>query len=119
MEDAPRDLSDDPTELTAAARAHLRKKFLHAKVAVSGTNMGIAETGTVSIFESEGNGRMCLTLPDTLITLMGIEKLVPRFQDVEIFSQLLPRSATGERTEPLHLHVDGRHPPAMAPRNSI
>ena len=100
MEDAPRDLSDDPTELTAAARAHLRKKFLHAKVAVSGTNMGIAETGTVSIFESEGNGRMCLTLPDTLITLMGIEKLVPRFQDVEIFSQLLPRSATGERMNP-------------------
>ena len=100
MEDAPRNLSDDPTELTGAARAHLRKKFLHAKVAVSGTNMGIAETGTVSIFESEGNGRMCLTLPDTLITLMGIEKLVPRFQDVEIFSQLLPRSATGERMNP-------------------
>ena len=100
MEDAPEDLSDDPTELTGVARAHLRKKFLHAKVAVSGTNMGIAETGTVSIFESEGNGRMCLTLPDTLITLMGIEKLVPRFQDVEIFSQLLPRSATGERMNP-------------------
>ena len=100
MEDAPRDLSDDPTELTAAARSHLRKKFLHAKVAVSGTNMGVAETGTVSIFESEGNGRMCLTLPDTLITLMGIEKLVPRFQDIEIFSQLLPRSATGERMNP-------------------
>ena len=100
MEDAPRDLSDDPQELTAAARAHLRKKFLHAKVAVSGTNMGIAETGTVSIFESEGNGRMCLTLPDTLITLMGIEKLVPRYQDVEVFAQLLPRSATGERMNP-------------------
>ena len=100
MEDAPEDLSDDPTELTGVARAHLRKKFLDAKVAVSGTNMGIAETGTVSIFESEGNGRMCLTLPDTLITLMGIEKLVPRFQDVEIFSQLLPRSATGERMNP-------------------
>ncbi|WP_076463901.1 LutB/LldF family L-lactate oxidation iron-sulfur protein [Actinomyces mediterranea] len=100
MDDAPDDLSDNPQELTAAARAHLRRKFLHAKVAVSGTNMGIAETGTVSIFESEGNGRMCLTLPDTLITLMGIEKLVPRFQDVEIFSQLLPRSATGERMNP-------------------
>ena len=69
-------------------------------MAVSGTNMGVAETGTVSIYESEGNGRMCLTLPDTLITLMGIEKLVPRFQDVEIFSQLLPRSATGERMNP-------------------
>ena len=100
MDDAPADLSEDPRELTATARAHLRHKFLHASVAVSGTNMGVAETGTVSIFESEGNGRMCLTLPDTLITLMGIEKLVPRFQDVEIFSQLLPRSATGERMNP-------------------
>ncbi len=100
MGDAPPDLSDDPRELTAAARAHLRKKFLHASVAVSGTNMGVAETGTVSVFESEGNGRMCLTLPDTLITLMGIEKLVPRYQDIEIFSQLLPRSATGERMNP-------------------
>ena len=49
---------------------------------------------------SPRHGRMCLTLPDTLITLMGIEKLVPRFQDVEIFSQLLPRSATGERMNP-------------------
>ena len=100
MEDAPRDLSDDPTELTAAARSHLRKKFLHAKVAVSGTNMGVAETGTVSIFESEGNGRMCLTLPDTLITFMGIEKILPTFQDYEAFLQLLPRSSTGERMNP-------------------
>ena len=100
MGDAPEDLSDDPRELTTAARNHLRKLFLQAKVAVSGTNMGIAETGTVSVFESEGNGRMCLTLPDTLITIMGIEKLVPRFQDIEIFSQLLPRSATGERMNP-------------------
>ncbi|QQM67670.1 LutB/LldF family L-lactate oxidation iron-sulfur protein [Actinomyces weissii] len=100
MEDAPQDLSDKPEELAGAARAHLRKKFLHAPVAISGTNMGIAETGTVSIFESEGNGRMCLTLPDTLITLMGVEKLVPRYQDAEIFAQLLPRSATGERMNP-------------------
>ncbi|QPL06687.1 MULTISPECIES: LutB/LldF family L-lactate oxidation iron-sulfur protein [Actinomyces] len=100
MDDAPEDLSDTPEELAGAARAHLRKKFLHAPVAISGTNMGIAETGTVSIFESEGNGRMCLTLPDTLITLMGIEKLVPRYQDAEIFTQLLPRSATGERMNP-------------------
>ncbi|WP_103062685.1 LutB/LldF family L-lactate oxidation iron-sulfur protein [Actinomyces qiguomingii] len=100
MGDAPEDLSDKPEELAGAARAHLRRKFLHASVAISGTNMGIAETGTVSIFESEGNGRMCLTLPDTLITLMGIEKLVPRYQDAEIFAQLLPRSATGERMNP-------------------
>ncbi|MDO5081271.1 LutB/LldF family L-lactate oxidation iron-sulfur protein [Buchananella hordeovulneris] len=109
MPNAPRDLSTDPQELTNTARMHLRKKFLQATVAVSGTNMGIAETGTVSIYESEGNGRMCLTLPDTLITLMGIEKVVPRFRDVEVFSQLLPRSATGERMNPYTSMWTGVH----------
>ncbi len=100
MGDAPPNMGNEPRELAMAARAHLRKKFLSAKVAISGSNMGIAETGTLTVFESEGNGRMCLTLPDTLITIMGIEKLVPRYQDVEVFSQLLPRSATGERMNP-------------------
>jgi len=50
--------------------------------------------------ESEGNGRMCLTLPETLITVMGIEKLVPTWTDLEVFLQLLPRSSTGERMNP-------------------
>ncbi|CAO0827160.1 Iron-sulfur cluster-binding protein OS=Streptomyces microflavus OX=1919 GN=Smic_72890 PE=4 SV=1 [Streptomyces microflavus] len=70
------------------------------KVAVSGANFGVAETGTLSVVESEGNGRMCLTLPDTLITVMGIEKVLPRYQDLEVFLQLLPRSSTGERMNP-------------------
>lgn len=100
MGDAPEDLSDDPRELTAAARAHLRRKFLSAKVAISGSNMMIADTGTLSVFESEGNGRMCLTLPETLISVVGIEKIVPTFRDAEVFAQLLPRSATGERMNP-------------------
>ncbi|GAA1849067.1 LutB/LldF family L-lactate oxidation iron-sulfur protein [Myceligenerans crystallogenes] len=100
MGDAPPDLSDVPRELAMAARAHLRRKFLSAKVAVSGANFGVAETGTLSVVESEGNGRMCLTLPETLITVMGIEKLIPRFQDLEVFLQLLPRSSTGERMNP-------------------
>ncbi len=69
-------------------------------MAVSGTNFGIAETGTLTIVESEGNGSMCLTLPDTLITFMGIEKILPTFQDYEAFLQLLPRSSTGERMNP-------------------
>jgi L-lactate dehydrogenase complex protein LldF len=69
-------------------------------VAISGANFAIAETGTLGVVESEGNGRMCLTLPDTLITVMGIEKLVPRWQDLEVFLQLLPRSSTGERMNP-------------------
>jgi L-lactate dehydrogenase complex protein LldF len=97
---APADLSDDPRALAEAARLHLREKFLRARVAISGANFAIAETGTVMVVESEGNGRMCLTLPDTLITVMGVEKLLPRWQDLEVFLQLLPRSSTAERMNP-------------------
>ncbi|RPK35934.1 lactate utilization protein B [Streptomyces sp. ADI93-02] len=93
-------LDNVPAHLAAAARAYLREKFMTTKVAVSGANFGIAETGTLSVVESEGNGRMCLTLPDTLITVMGIEKVLPRYQDLEVFFQLLPRSSTGERMNP-------------------
>jgi L-lactate dehydrogenase complex protein LldF len=93
-------LTDQPKDLTAAARQHLRRKFLSAKVAISGANFAVAETGTVCVVESEGNGRMCLTLPQTLITVMGIEKVLPTFQDFEVFLQLLPRSSTGERMNP-------------------
>ncbi|WP_090597003.1 LutB/LldF family L-lactate oxidation iron-sulfur protein [Auraticoccus monumenti] len=100
MGDVPPDLTDDPAALAAAARRHLRRKFLSARVAVSGANFAVAETGTLSVVESEGNGRMCLTLPQTLITVMGIEKIVPRAQDLEVFLQLLPRSSTGERMNP-------------------
>src|SRR5205085_12265028 len=97
---APDDLTDDPGELANAARLHLREKFLRAKVGVSGANFAVAETGTVVVVESEGNGRMCLTLPETLITVMGVEKLVPTWRDLEVFLQLLPRSSTGERMNP-------------------
>jgi L-lactate dehydrogenase complex protein LldF len=97
---APPGLSDAPPELAEAARLHLREKFLRARVAVSGANFAVAETGTVVVVESEGNGRMCLTLPDVLITVMGIEKLVPTWADLEVFLQLLPRSSTAERMNP-------------------
>jgi L-lactate dehydrogenase complex protein LldF len=100
MGDAPADLSDTPADLAEAARLHLRRTFLRAKVAVSGANFAVAETGTLCVVESEGNGRMCLTLPETLITVMGIEKLVPTWRDLEVFLQLLPRSSTGERMNP-------------------
>ena len=94
------ELSDEPEDLTNAARLYLREKFLHAKVGVSGANFAVAETGTVSVVESEGNGRMCVTLPPVLVTLMGIEKVVPTWQDFEVFMQLLPRSSTAERMNP-------------------
>jgi L-lactate dehydrogenase complex protein LldF len=104
------DLTDDPRQLAMAARAHLRRKFLSARVAVSGANFAVAETGTLAVVESEGNGRMCLTLPDTLITVMGIEKLVPTWRDLEVFLQLLPRSSTGERMNPYTSMWTGVHP---------
>jgi L-lactate dehydrogenase complex protein LldF len=97
---AASDLADAPGDLAEAARIYLREKFLGARMGVSGANFGVAETGTVCVVESEGNGRMCTTLPPVLVTILGIEKLVPRFADLEVFLQLLPRSATGERMNP-------------------
>ncbi|MGW3040275.1 LutB/LldF family L-lactate oxidation iron-sulfur protein [Kitasatospora sp. NPDC001159] len=97
---APEGLTDSPAELAEAARLHLREKFLRAQVAVSGANFMVAETGTLVVVESEGNGRMCLTLPRTLISVVGIEKVVPTWRDLEVFLQLLPRSSTAERMNP-------------------
>ncbi|HET6944993.1 MAG TPA: LutB/LldF family L-lactate oxidation iron-sulfur protein [Gaiellaceae bacterium] len=97
---APGIASDNPHDLAEASRVYLRDRFLAARVGVSGANFGIAETGTVCVVESEGNGRMCTTLPPVLVTILGIEKLLPRFSDLEVFLQLLPRSATGERMNP-------------------
>jgi L-lactate dehydrogenase complex protein LldF len=97
---APEELDNVPENLAAAARLHLREKFLRAKVAVSGANLFVADSGTMAIVESEGNGRMCLTLPETLISVTGIEKIVPTIQDLDVMLQLLPRSSTGERMNP-------------------
>ena len=69
-------------------------------MAVSGANFAVAETGTLVVVESEGNGRMCLTLPEVLVSVVGIEKVVPTFADLDVFLRLLPRSSTGERMNP-------------------
>jgi L-lactate dehydrogenase complex protein LldF len=100
MDDAPEDLTDDPPRLAAAARQHLRNEFLSAEVGISGANFAIAGTGSLVVVESEGNGRMCLTLPRTLISLVGIEKVLPSWRDLEVFLALLPRSSTAERMNP-------------------
>ncbi|MBM7772332.1 L-lactate dehydrogenase complex protein LldF [Actinokineospora baliensis] len=100
MPGAGEDLTDDPVALASAARAHLRREFLTARVAVSGANFAVAETGSLVVVESEGNGRMCLTLPEVLISVVGIEKVIPTEADLEVMLQLLPRSATGERMNP-------------------
>jgi L-lactate dehydrogenase complex protein LldF len=93
-------LTDEPSALAEAARLHLRRRFLEAKVGISGANFAVAETGSVAVVESEGNGRMVTTLPEVLITVMGIEKVIPSWQDFEVFLQLLPRSSTAELMNP-------------------
>jgi L-lactate dehydrogenase complex protein LldF len=100
MDGADPGLTDEPAALAEAARRYLRRQFLTATVGISGANFAIAQTGTLCVVESEGNGRMCLTLPQTLITVMGIEKVIPTWADLGVFLQLLPRSSTGERMNP-------------------
>jgi L-lactate dehydrogenase complex protein LldF len=102
-------LGEQPQDLADAARLFLREKFLRVKTGVSGANFLIAKTGGVCVVESEGNGRMCLTLPETLITIAGIDKVLPRFEDLEVMLQLLPRSATGERMNPYNSVWTGVH----------
>lgn len=84
-------------ELTATARRILRQKFAEATVGISGVNFGIAETGSILILENEGNVRLTTSLPKTHIAVMGIEKLLPKFTDLAVFLELLPRSGTGQR----------------------
>ena len=106
---APEGLTDEPQALTEAARQHLREKFLSTRVAVSGANFAVAETGSLVLVESEGNGRMCVSAPEVLISVVGIEKIVPTWRDLEIYLQLLARSATGERMSPYTSTWTGVH----------
>ena len=96
-----RDLSDDPSELAEAARALPAREVPHARRGRERRELRRRRDGHEScMVESEGNGRMCTTLPPVLVTVMGIEKLVPTLADLEVFLQLLPRSSTGERMNP-------------------
>ncbi len=83
--------------LTQTARKILRERFAEAQVGISGVNFGVAETGTILILENEGNIRMTTSLTRTHIAVMGIEKVIPRFADLDVFLKLLPRSGTGQR----------------------
>jgi L-lactate dehydrogenase complex protein LldF len=89
--------SEDPKELTRAARAVLREKFMNATVGITGVNFAVAETGSLVLITNEGNGRLCTSLPKTHIAIMGIEKIIPRFDDLKVFFKLLARSSTGQK----------------------
>ncbi|MBV8771049.1 MAG: iron-sulfur cluster-binding protein [Deltaproteobacteria bacterium] len=86
-----------PEELTAVARERLRSMFLTAEMGITGVNFAIAESGTLVLVENEGNGRMSSTLPETLVALMGIEKVIPRLEDLPHFLEILARTSTGQK----------------------
>jgi L-lactate dehydrogenase complex protein LldF len=87
----------EPEELTAHARTKLRSIFLAAEMGITGVNFAIAETGTLVVIENEGNGRLSSTLPEIFIGVMGIEKVIPKLQDVSHFLEILARTATGQK----------------------
>src|SRR6185503_5135949 len=99
--------TDDIAELTRTARNTLRDRFAAADVGISGVNFGIAETGTILIVENEGNIRLTTSLPRVHIAVMGIEKVIPRFADVDVFLKLLPRSGTGQRLTAYQSFITG------------
>ncbi len=88
--------TEDPGEITALARTHLRDIFRRADLGITGVNFAIAETGTIVICTNEGNGRMTTTRPRVHVALCGIEKLIPRLTDLTAFLKLLARSSTGQ-----------------------
>jgi L-lactate dehydrogenase complex protein LldF len=99
--------TDDVAQLTSTARATLRERFAAADIGISGVNFGIAETGTIVIVENEGNIRLTTSLPRTHIAVMGIEKLLPRFADLDVFLKLLPRSGTGQALSTYQSFITG------------
>jgi L-lactate dehydrogenase complex protein LldF len=100
----------DPVYLTHAARLHLREKFLQAKVAITGVNFAVAETGEFVVCTNEGNADMGVHLADTHIACMGIEKLIPRRKDLGVFLRLLARSATGQSITNYNSHFRSPSP---------
>ena len=100
----------DPTALTAAARAHLRERFLACDAALTGVNVGVAETGGVVVVTNEGNADLGVALAPLHIASMGIEKLVPRLEHLAVILRLLARSATGQAISVYTTHVHAPNP---------
>jgi L-lactate dehydrogenase complex protein LldF len=95
--DGGEELGEDTPALAAYVRKKLRKEFLAGDIGMTGCNFAIAETGSIVLFENEGNIRMVSTVPRTQIALMGMERIVPSWEDLEVMATLLPRSANGQK----------------------
>jgi L-lactate dehydrogenase complex protein LldF len=99
--------ASDPNYLAEAARQHLRERFLAAEAGISGVNFAIAETGGFVVCTNEGNADLGVSLPNLHIACMGIEKLIPRAEDLGVFLRLLARSATGQPITTYSSHFHG------------
>ena len=102
--------ASDPTYLTRAARAHLRGRFMAAQAGLTGVNFAVAETGGIVVCTNEGNADMGTQLPPIHVACMGVEKLVPRVEDLAVFLRLLARSATGQPITTYTSHFHGPRP---------
>ena len=102
--------TDDHAALTAIARKHLRKKFIHADMGISGANFGIAETGSICLIENEGNIGLSISVPPVHVAMIGIEKIIPKLAQLPLFLNMLARNGTGQKlTSYTHL-VHGATP---------
>ena len=101
------DAPPEPLKLTAIARDKLRQEFLQADMGITGANFIVAETGTLVMVTNEGNGRMCTTLPDIHIAVVGIDKIIPNMQSLAVLLKLLARSATGQKLSTYTQFFDG------------
>ncbi len=90
------DLTDVPEDLAAFARDKLRAKFLDADIGITGVNFGVASTGSMVLVTNEGNGRLTSSVPPVHIALMGMERVVADWDQLDVLLSLLPRSATGQ-----------------------
>jgi L-lactate dehydrogenase complex protein LldF len=89
--------TQNPEDLTQIARQALRQKYITADVGLTGANFAIAETGMISITENEGNARLSAALPKVMISLLGIEKVLPRQADLALFLPMLATAGTGQQ----------------------
>jgi L-lactate dehydrogenase complex protein LldF len=104
---AGHELPPEAEELTAWARDELRSSFLSAEVGITGVNFGVAETGTLVLVTNEGNGRMTTSLPRVHVALMGIERVIPRLEDLAVMLPLLTGHGTGQQISCYVTMVDG------------
>jgi L-lactate dehydrogenase complex protein LldF len=109
---AGRELPEEPSALYRFARTILRRKFLEADIGISGCNFAVAETGSVLLVTNEGNGRFTTTYPKTHVVMMGMERIVPRWEDLDTLITLLPRAATGQKITTYLTAINGPRRPA-------